>query len=68
MSEKLTTREIAFAREQYRRAIDALGDTKLWREWRREMDKQAFIRGLRRNRVGRSAGRAMLAAAREKTG
>lgn len=60
MAEKMTRQEAIHARDQYRRAIDALGDTKLWREWRREMDRQAFIRGLRSNRVGRQAARRAL--------
>lgn len=51
------------AREQYRRAIAALGDPAGWRNWRQELDRQAMIRELHRNRVGRAAGRAMLAAA-----
>lgn len=55
MREKMTK-----AQELYRQAIEALGDTKLWREWRREMDRQAVIRGLKSNRVGRQAGRAAL--------
>jgi hypothetical protein len=52
--------KISKAQELYRQAIEALGDTKLWREWRREMDRQAVIRGLKSNRVGRQAGRQAL--------
>jgi hypothetical protein len=51
------------AREQYRQAIEALGDPAAWRNWRQELNRQAMIRELHRNRVGRRAGRAMLAAA-----
>lgn len=52
--------KISKAQELYRQAIEALGDTKLWREWRREMDRQAVIRGLKSDRVGRQAGRQAL--------
>lgn len=63
MAKDKLTKAVEDAREQYRLAIDALGDPAAWRRWRQELSRQAMIRELHRNRVGRASGRAMLAAA-----